>query len=225
VPVYLFSAAVEPLIENALSNWSDLAQGRLTSEQASSHLRNVKAEGLPTVSGTASGNRTFYFPGAFESHDNNWSAALLLNFPLFTGFAHTYDVKKAEAESEASRTQVSSLEQQVILDVWTSSADLKTAAQSIKTSHDLLASAEESNRVTLAQYRQGVGSIVDLLTSQASLALARAQEIQARSDWFLALARLARATGSLTPSLAHEAQPLVPRSENEADEQAAQPQP
>jgi outer membrane protein len=217
------SEAVESLIEKALAGRPDLAQARWQTEQAASHLRRMKAEGLPTISATAFGERRYYFPGAFENHDNNWSAALLMHFPLFTGFAHTFDVKKAEAEFEASQTQVTSLEQQVILEVWNSYADLKTAAQRIKTSRDLVASAEASNRVSLAQYKQGVGDILDLLTTQASLALARAQEIESRSDWFLALARLARATGSLEPTLKSEGQTLLPKVENGENEQATQP--
>jgi len=214
------SEAVESLIEKALAGRPDLAQARWQTEQAASHLRRMKAEGLPTISATAFGERRYYFPGAFENHDNNWSAALLMHFPLFTGFAHTFDVKKAEAEFEASQTQVTSLEQQVVLEVWNSYADLKTAAQRIKTSRDLVSSAEASNRVSLAQYKQGVGGILDLLTTQAALALARAQEIESRSDWFLALARLARATGSLEPTLKSEVQTLVPKVENGENEQA-----
>jgi outer membrane protein len=217
------SEAVEPLIDKALASRPDLSQARWQAEEAASHLRSVKAQGLPTISATATGQRTYYFPEKFGKHDNNWSAALLLHFPLFTGFAHTFEVKKAEAEYETAQTQVTSLEQQVILDVWSSYADLKTAAQSIKTSRDLLASAEASNRVSLAQYKQGVGSILDLLTTQASLALARAQEIQSRSDWFLALARLARATGSLTPTLTPGGETLLPKAENGEDEEAEQP--
>jgi outer membrane protein TolC len=45
---------------------------------------------------------------------------------------------------------------------------------------------------------------VDLVTAQFSLATARAQEISARSDWFLAMASLARATGALAQPMAQE---------------------
>jgi outer membrane protein TolC len=195
---------VEPLIEQALSSRPDLGEARWQAEQALARLKSAKAEGWPSISARSSAGRTYYFPGAFEKHDNNWSASLLLNFPLFTGLAHTHEVKKAQAEAEASQTQATHVEQQVVLDVWTGYADLKTAAQRVKTTRDLLASAEESERVALAQYKQGVGSILDLLTAQASLASARAQEILARSDWLLAMASLARATGALAPPLEQE---------------------
>jgi len=200
VPGEEIARQVEPLVAQALSNRPDLAGSRWQAEEALARLRTIKSQGWPLLSVKTSANRTYYLPGAFEKHDNNWSAAVLVTFPLFTGFAHSYEVKKAEAEAEQKQTDTNSVEQQVILEVWTSYADLKTAAQRVRTSRDWLASAEESERVALAQYKQGVGSILDLLSAQSALAAARAQEIQARADFFLALARLARATGTLIPA-------------------------
>ena len=41
-------------------------------------------------------------------------------------------------------------------------------------------------------------SALDVLTAEAALESARAQEIQARADWFIAVAQLAHDTGALT---------------------------
>ena len=199
IPAEEIARQVEPLVAQSLSNRPDLAGAWWQAEEALARLKAIKSKGWPVVSVKTTANRTYYLPGAFEKHDNNWSASVLVTFPLFTGLAHSYEVKKAEAEAEQKRTEASSLEQQVVLEVWTSYTDLKTAAQRVRTSRDWLASAGESERVALAQYKQGVGSILDLLSAQTALAGARAQEIQARADFFLALARLARATGTLIP--------------------------
>jgi outer membrane protein len=199
VPVDEVTPLVAPLIEKALARRPDLVSARWTAEQNDFHLKSVKADGWPLFTGEATANQTYYLPDFFNKHDNNWSAALRMHFPLFTGFAHTHEVKKSEAEAESSRTQVTTVEQQVILEVWNSHAELTTAAQQVRTSRDLLASAEASERVALARYKQGAGSILDLLTAQTALGSARALEIQARSNWFLAVARLAYATGALTP--------------------------
>jgi outer membrane protein len=51
--------------------------------------------------------------------------------------------------------------------------------------------------VVAARYKAGVGSILDLLTAQGALDRARALETQARTAWFVTLARLAHATGTL----------------------------
>ena len=55
-----------------------------------------------------------------------------------------------------------------------------------------------SANVAAERYRAGVGNIIDLLTAEAALETARAQEVQARADWFVSVAQLAHDTGSLT---------------------------
>jgi outer membrane protein TolC len=65
------------------------------------------------------------------------------------------------------------------------------------TSADLLASATQSETVARARYKEGVGSIVDLLIAQSALATARAQDVQARWQWRTSLAQLAHDTGAL----------------------------
>ncbi len=69
--------------------------------------------------------------------------------------------------------------------------------QKIKTAQDLLASAEKSYEVALARYKEGVGSILDLLTAQSVLENGRGQDIQARTEWFLSLVQFTHDTGTL----------------------------
>jgi outer membrane protein TolC len=61
--------------------------------------------------------------------------------------------------------------------------------------------------VALGRYREGTGDILDLLLAQRTLAVARAQQINARLAWFTALARLARNAGVLG---LHGDNPLAP---------------
>ena len=67
------------------------------------------------------------------------------------------------------------------------------------TAQDLLASAEASYDVALGRYKEGVGSILDLLAAQSVLEDGRVQLVRARSDWFLALVQFTHDTGTLAP--------------------------
>ena len=67
----------------------------------------------------------------------------------------------------------------------------------MKSSADLVASADASARVALGRYQAGVGTIIDLLTAQTALASARQQNIQATYSWQIARAQLAQAMGRL----------------------------
>lgn len=187
---------IEALIEKAQRQRPDLAAARALAEKAGHHIRSVRSDGLPALSLSASLSRSYFDPAPFADYRNNWSATLLVDIPLFTGFANSYNIEKAKREAAVAAAQVQSLEQQVILQVWTSYYSLKTALQRIATARDLLASAEQSEQVQLGRYKEGVGTFLDVLAAQQQLVNARAQEIQARSDAFVALAHLIFDTGS-----------------------------
>ena len=60
------------------------------------------------------------------------------------------------------------------------------------------------------RYREGVGSIVDLLIAQSALANARAQAVDARWQWRTALAQLAHDVGVLNARGDTSFAPLTP---------------
>jgi outer membrane protein TolC len=159
----------------------------------------VRAEGLPTLSAAGAASRVYFYNSTGLPFATNYSGSLLFRFPIFTGGRNTYETHEAREQVRVAEGQADTLEDQVVLQVWTSYYNLKTAAQRVKTARDLLASATQSQEVAAERYRAGVGSILDLLVAQSAYANALAQETQARSDWFVALAMLAHDTGSLGP--------------------------
>jgi len=199
VPLDRAAEDVQQLIATARERRPDLEAARALALKADAHTRAVRSEGLPSLSLSASAERQYYQPEMGMNHNDYWSGTLLLTFPVFTGFANTYNIRKAREDAGVARAEADTLEQQVLLQVWTSYYAFQTATQLVRTSHDLLASAEQSERVALGRYKEGVGTIIDLLTAQAALASARSQEIQARAGWFVALAQLAHDTGTTAP--------------------------
>jgi len=192
-------APIESLIAAALLQRPELSSARALVERAARQVEVARSDGLPAVYVTGSLAPTFYAPGDVANYQTNWSTRLLVGVPLFTGYARSYELLRTSEELAQARAQVETLEQQAILQVWTSYYALETATRRLGTSRDLLASAEQSERVAFARYREGVGTILDLLVTQAALANARATEVQSRTDWFVSLARLARDTGAAAP--------------------------
>ena len=117
--------------------------------------------------------------------------------PLFDGFSRQYDVAAARAQADAANAFADQARQDVITQVFVSYYALQTAERRVATADDLLASAQQSVQVAAGRYREGVGSIIDLLTAQTALANARAQQVQSRWQWYTALAQLARDAGVL----------------------------
>jgi len=191
---------VDALIAKAEADRPDLTAARLAALKAESHIRSVRAQGLPTLSAGGTVNRNYYYNSPIIPYADVYSGTILLRIPVFTGWRTTYDTLKAREDAEVARSQVETLTDQVILQVWTSYYNLKTATQQFKTSRDLFASAQQSEEVAFGRYKAGVGSILDLLAAQSAFANARAQEVQARSNWFLSMAQLAHDTGMLAPA-------------------------
>lgn len=191
--------AVDRLIERAESQRPDLAAARFEIERARSHVRSVRAQGLPSFSATANAGRLYFYHGPGFPYADTYSGSILFRFPLFTGGRNSYDELQAREQARAAESQAATVHDQVVLQVWTSYFNLRTASQRVKTARDLLASAAQSQEVASGRYRAGVGSILDLLTAQSAYASARAQEAQARADWLVAMAQLAHDTGALGP--------------------------
>jgi outer membrane protein TolC len=189
---------VEAYLAQAEKQRPDLAAARAQARKASANVRKVKARAYPSINGTANWGSTYY--GTTALYKDNYSGGLLFSVPLFTGFSQHYNVQQARADEQTAQARLKRLEQQVVLEVWTSYYNLKTAEQRVRTSEDLLKSATESYQVALGRYKAGVGSILDLLSAQSALEGARAQRVQANSDWFVSLAALARDTGTLNVS-------------------------
>jgi outer membrane protein len=198
VPLDTISTAVDELIARAETSRPDLAAARAGVERSRARVQEVRAQGLPSFSITSSIASTT-FRGAANVTTQPYSAGISMRFPLFTGFRNTYDVRQAEELEKVTLEDARGLQQQIDLQVWTSYYSLQTAGQRVKTSRDLLNAAQQSADVARSRYKSGVGSILDLLTAEAALETARAQEVQSRADWFLTMAQLAHDVGTLGP--------------------------
>lgn len=209
LPLDTVKKSVEELIGRAMAERPDLAARRFEVEAAQRHIQSVRADGLPKLLASGTLNRTYYYKSTGAPFSDNYTGSILLRIPVFTGLDTVYSTRQAREEAEATKATAEKTADLVTLDVWTGYYDVKTASQRVLTSRDLLASAQQSAEVAQGRYKEGVGSILDLLTAQAALATARAQEVEARSLWFLAMTRLAHATGALLPRAAEITAPAA----------------
>jgi outer membrane protein TolC len=200
VPAVSFGDSVDALIAKALEARPDLAASREAWLASKADVTATRGKWLPQLNFTGIANWNFYEPSTYVSHFEPWAVGVTLRIPVFNGFRNTYEIAKAKEDEGRAAAQARLAEQAVINEVWTSWYAVKTAAQQMLTSKDLLNSATESEQVALGRYKEGVGTLLDLLTAQTALAQARAQEIAARADWLVAAARLLYSTGGLTGS-------------------------
>jgi outer membrane protein len=195
LPVRALAVSVDSVINDALRNRPDLAAARAEAAAASAQVRIARGAELPALALNGNAARTYSSPALFAGP--SYTLTLGLQIPIFNGFSHQYDVAAARAQAEAFSALADQTRQQVVTQVFVSYYALQTAGQRVTTADDLLASATQSVQVAAGRYREGVGSIIDLLTAQTALAAARAQQVQSRWQWYTSLAQLARDAGVL----------------------------
>lgn len=210
LPVQEVSQTVDELIREAETFRPDLAAAHADVLGARAHVKSIKAERWPTI--TFDGNMSRRFYDNPDDYSDNYTYGIYLDVPLFTGFSQQNDILEAQSRADHALQQYEILKNRVALGVWIGYYDLKTASERLTTTREFLESATESQNVALGRYRAGVGSILEVLTAQTALEDARAQDLQARTDWFLALSLLAHATGRLgtsqsLPSAQSQSQP------------------
>lgn len=187
---------VADLLAQAQKNRPDLAAALAQLNSAKANVAVQKAQGMPTVSLSAARNQDMRLSG--NSYDGNSSSVnVSLSIPLFTGFDRDYQIAAAQADVAVQKAALRNTENNILLDVWQTYHNQQTAAEKLRATQSLLASADESARLALGRYQAGVGTITDLLVAQRDLADARQQQASARYNQMITQADLLRAVGQL----------------------------
>ncbi len=196
VPTKEISGSLNELMDLALVYRADLAEKQAAYMQARANLIVARSEGLPIVTGSMSFNRGDYFKSSLlRSHD--YVSMIEVSVPLFQGFFYEYNIRQAQANIDATYADWQDQETIVLNGVLSSYYAVKTAEESLKFSEEFLKYSQEAYDATLAGYKAGTITFLDVLASQTSLANARNQVIQTRVAWAQALSSLAYAIGIL----------------------------
>jgi outer membrane protein TolC len=194
--VSMVAATVDTLINRAITMRPDLAEARANAAALAAEVRIARSAAYPALTLNTVESYTRQLQGSTAT-SRNQSLVLGLQIPIFNGFSRQYDVRAARDLYEAGLARVAQTQLQVTTQVFTSYAAVQTATERVAAAVELLRSAQQSSDVALGRYREGVGTIVDVLLARSALASARADEIQARWEWQTALAQLAHDTGLL----------------------------
>jgi outer membrane protein TolC len=189
-------ASVDTLINRAITLRPELAEARAEAAALGAQVRVARSAALPALTLRASQGFTATW-STNNTTSRPFSIGLGLSIPIFNGFAAQYDVRTAREQYAAGQQRVASLQQQISVQVFTSYFQLTAATERVRSAVDLLASAQQSATVALARYREGLGTIVDVVLARSALATARAEDVQARWEWRMALAQLAHDAGVL----------------------------
>lgn len=161
----------------------------------------VRSEGLPKLDFNGNYYQNGYpNQGLSSSRTNVTTIGLALTIPIFDGFASTYKVRGAQAQSERTEAELEEVEQRVMTDVVKAYADAKTSLANLESSESLLEAARNALATSERRYSKGVAEVLELLATQNTLIDAEQERMQCLTQWNSALLRLASSAGKLSRS-------------------------
>ena len=123
-------------------------------------------------------------------------AFITLDWNIFAGFSTLNSVKAAEAKRNQAEAELEALRLKTMKEVWKAYADFKTSNRKRSFAVAMLKAAEKSYDSALKAYKEGLATVIELLTAEKNLAQARYTDIDSQSSLLLSAAALAYATGT-----------------------------
>jgi outer membrane protein len=194
-----FNGKVQQLIEEAKLKRDDLQATKLQLKGAKDSLQALKRSDLATLSVSANMGLNNENTSVLFGRNATRSQALGLSvsIPIFTGYSTTYNELAAHKSLEAQEEQLTKTELGVEQDVWNSWHNYQTAKKSWETSQDLFASASLLKDVSLGRYKEGLGTILDVLNAESQYSAALQSQLQTRFGLLTSRVNLVRSVGAL----------------------------
>jgi outer membrane protein len=105
-------------------------------------------------------------------------------------------VRKATAQRDEARSQLKSLELEVVATVWRAYYDFISAKKKYDASEALVAASEESYNANLESHRHGLATITDLIGAERDLMGARYTLVQTKAELLVSSSALVHAVGA-----------------------------
>ena len=149
-------------------------------------VRNVSGSSTNPTSGTS-------------SHIMNPSAAIVLNVPLFAGFATQYRVKETVSLEDKARSDFENAKRTTAQATRTAYFGLVAGLSQVKAYEAAEASTQSALDANKLGYSVGVNINIDVLNSQSQLYQTKRDLAKARYDVLVGNLKLRQAAGTLTP--------------------------
>jgi len=207
----LLPAKLPPVMPSQISDWVTMAetdsqavkQAQLALQVAELETERAKAGHLPTLVANASYGRSrakesIDSQGSFTGSSRNAGVSLVLNVPIFSGFAVQNRVNETRALEQKARTNADGIHNAVVLGTRTAFVGAQTQAAQVKA----LEAAESSSKLaldaTLLGYKVGVKVNLDVLNAESQLYDTQRDAAGARYQYLMAQLKLRQAAGNLT---------------------------
>ena len=180
-----------------LNSSPQIQQADAQARVARAQVRVAHAEYWPTLSASYSNGYTGLDApwSGTQNYINNWSLRFSMSWTLFNGFSREANQVSASVQRDIAEAQAVDLRLQLNALFTQEAAALLTASAQIGVADANVDAGAEALRVTQDRYRLGAGTLLELLTAEATLTQAQVNQVQARFDYLTARAQLEALVG------------------------------
>jgi outer membrane protein TolC len=196
---------VASAIDSTLSTSDTSAHDRAPTRQARENitvqrnlLRQARAQRLPQIALSSAYQRISYpsggvvpFPSGLNQFFPNWTAAISVSLPIFTGGRIRGDELVAEAGLREAEQTARQVEEFSALDAQTAIAQLAQAEATWLASAGTAQQASRAYTISEVRYREGISTLVELSDSRLLLQQAQWNSVTAARDLEIARLKLA----------------------------------
>ena len=170
-----------------------IVQAAMAVKAAEENVGLADASDIPVVKANASRRMNGAHWAGNDSKD--WSVGATLSWNVWDGGQSKANVSAAKAKLEKAKEAYAQTIDTVELQVQEAYLNLKAAEQKIKSTHAAVEAGQEDFRIKTLRYRSGVGTNVDVLDAETSLATARNNYVDALYNYNLSIATLEKEMG------------------------------
>lgn len=196
------AGSVNEEIERAFRQRPDLMRQLAHLRASDASIKQAKSAYFPSLNFMGDGGLARAYgqqdllPGHYAQGEV-WNARLELKWTLFDGARREYRLAEANADKKAAQAEIDALEDQIANEVWAAYSNMQTALRQQQAAAALLTASQQSYEAAHEAYGYGVRNLLDVVSAQKVLALARSEEISARTQLLFQVTNLAFRTGDL----------------------------
>jgi outer membrane protein TolC len=193
----------EELHQLAMRRRTDLRQQRLNINLEESRKASQKAEYYPTLSLFSSYNITAQEDGSptfFGTEQQRTTSAITgfrIEVPVFRGFSRDARVQQTNATLRQNEALLERLEKEVENDLRTVLANLEEARDRVRSQRRAVQQAGRGFEIASAEYREGVGSQLQITDAEQALRESEFNHARAVYDYLIARAQLDAIAGTV----------------------------
>lgn len=189
-----------------LARLTELAIANRSALRQQEHLKEItrRAVGIAKADGSPKFDFLSQYGWRYQADDlgldgdkwsPNWMASISLSYPIFNGFSTKASVRKAKVDKQQADLGYEKTREQVEFQVRDAFLRYSEANERLQSQRKTIEQAEEGLRIARIRYQNGVGTQLEILSSESALTMARTNYVQATHDVALAVYRLQRVTG------------------------------